>query len=97
MIKIIPITFVCILSILKNFDDDKDFNYWLKELKYFLRFLIISSANLNKLNQFEIYNYIQEKALEAIALGFCFLYRLYSIYQKENNKLEKYLVNLFLL
>ena len=97
VIKIIPITFVCILSILKNFDDDKDFNYWLKELKYFLRFLIISSANLNKLNQFEIYNYIQEKALEAIALGFCFLYRLYSIYQKENNKLEKYLVNLFLL
>ena len=97
LIKMIPLTLISILSKLKNFDDDKDFKYWLKELKYFIRYLIISTANLIKINQLELYNYIQDKALESIAIGFCFLHYLLSCSRKSRDKIEHYLISLLLL
>ena len=97
LIKIVPLTLISILSQLKDFDDDKDFKYWLKELKYFIRYLIISTANLIKLNQLELYNHLQDKALESIAIGFCFMHYLLSNNKKNRNKIEKYLVSLLLL
>ena len=42
-LDLITISIMCILSVT---DSEKDLKYWLKELKYFLRFLIISSSNL---------------------------------------------------
>ena len=97
LIKIILLALMCILLKLKDMNNDKDFNYWLKELNYFLRFLIISSANLNKNNQLELYNYIQTKVFQVISLGFCFLYHLLSTDKKDKKKIEKNIVNLFLL
>ena len=96
-IKIIPLGLIGILSKLKDLNNDKEFNFWLKELKYFLLFLIISSTNLNKNNQLELYNDIQKKTLESIFLGFCFLHYLLSTELKEKNKIEKDIVYLFLL
>ena len=97
LIKVVPLTLISILSKLKDKKDDKDFKYWLKELKYFLRFLIISSTNLTKINQMELYASIQDKSLEAIAAGFCFLHYLLSCNCKCNNKIEKTLISLLLL
>ena len=97
LIKIIPLTLISILSKLKDLANDKDFKYWLKELKYFLRFLIISTTNLIKINQLELYNLIQEKALDSIAIGFCFLHYLCSFNLSNRNKIESYMISLLLL
>ena len=97
LIKVIPLTLISILSKLKDLTNDKDFKYWLKELKYFLRFLIISTSNLIKINQLELYNLIQDKALESIAIGFCFLHYLHFINENNKSKIEKYMISLFLL
>ena len=97
LIKLIPMTLMCILTKLKEKDDDKDFRYWLKELKYFLRFVIIASTNLVKINQLELYNNIQDKALETLAAGFCFMHSLLDGKCKSKAKIEKYLTGLLLL
>ena len=97
LIKVIPLTLISILSKLKDLENDKDFKYWLKELKYFMRFLIISTSNLIKINQLELYNTIQDKALESIAIGFCFLHYLCSVNANNRNKIEKYMISLLLL
>ena len=97
LIKVIPLTLISILSKLKDLANDKDFKYWLKELKYFLRFLIISTTNLIKINQLELYNLIQEKALDSIAIGFCFLHYLCSFNLSNRNKIESYMISLLLL
>ena len=97
LIKLVPLTLIGILSKLKDLNDDRDFKYWLKELKYFLKYLIISSTNLIKINQLELYNFIQDKALESIAIGFCFLHYLLSNNKNNSSKIEKYLISLLLL
>ena len=97
LIKVVSLTLISILTKLKDFKDDKDFKYWLKEFKYFLKFLIISSANITKINQLELYNSIQDKVLEAIASGFCFLNYLLSCNCQCNNKIEKIIISLLLL
>ena len=97
IIKIIPLTYISILSKLKYMSDDKDFRYWLKELKYFMRYLIIASANLTKINQLELYNFIQKNVSDSIAIGFCFLNYLYSCCEISKNKVLKYLISLLLL
>ena len=97
LIKLVPLTLISILSKLKDCYDDKDFKYWLKELKYFMRFLIIASTNLIKINQLELYNDIQNKSLEAISAGFCFLHSLFFSNIKCKNKIENYMTSLLLL
>ena len=69
-LDLITISIMCILSVT---DSEKDLKYWLKELKYFLRFLIISSSNLLQNNQLEIYNSMQEKILCILSALICFL------------------------
>ena len=72
-INIIIINLMSILSIANNSKDEKDMLDWLKEFKSFIKFIIISSTNLTKINQLEIYNYIQGKCLDIISLGLCFM------------------------
>ena len=76
LIRIVPITFMCILFKLNSMAEEKDFIYWLKEFKSFIRFLIIATSNLTKINQLELYNSIQDKCMEAITASICFLYSL---------------------
>ena len=79
-IDIISISMMCITSLAK---EEKDIKYWLKELKYFMLFLIISSSNLVKNN---IYNSIQEKIICILSSTICFLNDLMNKYNSNNNK-----------
>ena len=88
----ITISIMCILSVT---DNEKDLNYWLKEFKNFIRFLIISSSNLIKNNQNELYNSIQEKILCVLSVCLCFLNDLVNKFKSKNlpvkDKAEKIL------
>ena len=97
LIKIVPLTLMCIITKLKNIDEDKDFKYWLKEFKNFIRFIIIASSNLTKINQNELYNNIEDKCLEVIAAGLCFLNNLLFSDSICKQKVEKSLDSLLLL
>ena len=91
LIKIVPLTIICIIKKLQKVEEEKDFKYWLKEFKCFIRFLIIASSNLTKINQNELYNAIQKKCLEVISGGLCFLFNI--LYEDTICKpiIEKYL------
>ena len=74
LIRIITISLMCIISILaKNTDNKIELLFWLKEFKQFIMFLIISSSNLTRLNQLELYNMIQDKVIGPIIVSICFL------------------------
>ena len=98
LIQIILKTIMFILEKLKNIKNErneKDFIYWLKDLKDFLRFIIIASSNLLKSN--DSYKQIQDKCIEPIAAGLCFLYNLLLTTSICKTKIEKNLNSLLLL
>ena len=88
LIKLIPIGLMCIIH---SCETEEDFLYWLKELKKFIRFLIIASSNLIRTNQLELYNKIQEKCINAIMSCICFLKELLENSNKCKEKIEKVL------
>ena len=74
LIRTIPITLMCIISVLsKKNNGEKELLYWLKEYKKFIKYLIIASTNLTRVNQLEFYNYIQDKCIGPIITSICFL------------------------
>ena len=74
LIRTIPISLMSIIAILaKKGNNDKDLLYWLKEFRKFMRFLIISSTNLTRINQLDFYNYIQDKCIGPLIASICFL------------------------
>jgi len=79
LIQIIPISLMSILSMINNFQDENDFKTWLKGFKYFIKYIIISSCNLSRIDQEDLYNNIQNKCLDAIAASICFLKNLYNL------------------
>ena len=85
-IDLITISMMCILSVT---DNEKDIKYWLKEFKYFIRFLIISSSNLIKTNQIELYNTIQEKLLCTLSSCICFLNDLVNKFKVNKSKFKE--------
>jgi hypothetical protein len=89
-LNIIIINLMSILSITNNSKDEKDMLYWLKEFKSFIKFIIIASTNLTKINQLEIYNYLQSKCLIIISLGLCFLRNMIDSAIICKNKISKY-------
>ena len=97
LINLVPLTLICIIHRLKNADENKDFRYWLKEFKNFIRFLIIASSNLTKINQIELYSSIQDKCLDVISAGLCFLYNLLFSDSKYKDKIQNSLDSLLLL
>ena len=95
LIEIILQTIMLTLEKLKSTKDENDFLYWLKDLKCFLRFIIIASCNLFKNN--EIYKPIQDKCIEPIAAGLCFMHNLLLTSSICKQKIERSLSVLLLL
>ena len=85
-IDLIAISIMCILTAT---DNEKDLKYWLKELKYFMRFLIISSSNLIKTSKIELYNSIQEKIICVLSSCLCFLNDLVNRFKKSGSKYKE--------
>ena len=61
-----------ILFMANNSKNEEDMLYWLKEFKSLIKFIIISSSNLTKINQVELYNNLQKKCLTILSLGLNF-------------------------
>ena len=95
LIRIIPYTIMCILEKIKNTKNENDFLIWLKDLKCFIRFIIIASSNLVK--QIESYKQIQDSCLDVIAAGIFYMKNLYDTSPIGKIKIMKCLVSLFLL
>ena len=93
--KIIIINFMCILSIANNSKDEQDMLYWLKEFKSFIKFIIITSSNLTKINQVDIYNNLQQKCLIVLSLGLCFMKNLIDTAIICKDKIKKYFTKIF--
>ena len=93
--KIIIINFMCILSIANNSKDEQDMLYWLKEFKSFIKFIIITSSNLTKINQVDIYNNLQQKCLIVLSLGLCFMKNLVDTAIICKDKIKKYFTKIF--
>ena len=97
-IKIISITYTCILSLFKNMENKSQFILWLDKYKNFLRFLLLSSINLNRnKNESDSYNVIQNSCFEVISSGLCFLNNLLEIYPSFTEEIKRVIINLFLL
>ena len=95
LIKIIPFTIMSVLEKIKNTKNEESFLIWLKDLKDFIRFIIIASSNLNK--NIESYKQIQEICLEVVASGLLFLKNLYEDSKLGQEKIMKSLSSIFLL
>ena len=93
LIKTIPIGLMCIIH---SSEQESDFLHWLKELKKFIRFIIIASSNLIRTNQLEIYNEYQEKCINSLISCICFLKDLLENSSKCQDKIEKTLESIFL-
>ena len=96
LIQIIPFTIMCILNKLKNTKNEKEFLFWLKDLKCFIRFIIIGSCNLNKSNQNE-YDIIQAYCYETITTVLIFMNNLISSSSICKDKTIKSLISLLML
>ena len=97
LIRTIPITLMCIITILsKKKNSEKELLYWLKEFKKFIRFIIVSSTNLTRVNQLEFYNYIQDKCIAPIITAICFLKDLSNTSLICKDKIQKNLHSLLL-
>ena len=93
LIKIIPIGLMCIIH---SCETESDFLYWLKELKKFMKFLIIASSNLIRTNQLELYNKIQERCINTLVSCICFLKDLLISSNLCNEKTQKVLTTIML-
>ena len=86
LIKIISTSLMCVLSASIN---NKDFKHWLKQFKYFIRFLIIASTNLIRTDQLDFYNSVQEKVVNVLISSLTFLKDLISVKTQYQEKVEK--------
>ena len=97
LIRTIPITLMSIITVLaKKGTNDKQLNYWIKEYKKFIRFIIISSTNLTRINQQDLYNNIQEKCIGVIITSICFLKDLLNTSRICKEKIQKSLYSILL-
>ena len=99
LIRILSISYICILTIVKDSNDEKQFKYWLKEYKNLLKFTILSSVNINKniANDPKSYIVIQKTFLDIISSGLCFLNNLHECSTICHDIIEKNINNMFLL
>ena len=96
LLRIITISLMNIISILWKKGNDEEFKYWLKEFKKLIIFLIISSSNLIRTNQLELYNNIQAKIIGPLLVSICFLKDLLSINSKYSKKIKSSLHSILL-
>ena len=76
LIKLIPITLMNLILMASKFQNEAEYNYWLKEYKHFIIFIIISTCNLIREVQMESYNDIQTKCIGPIGTSIFFLHYL---------------------
>ena len=93
--KIIILNLMSILFMANNSKNEEDMLYWLKEFKSFIKFIIISSSNLTKINQVEIYNNLQQKCLTILTLGLCFMKNMVDTAIICKDKIKKYFMKIF--
>ena len=93
LIKIIPLQLMCVIN---SSETEGNFLYWLKELKKFIRFIIIASSNLTRANQLEKYNKLQEKCWITLAPCICFIKDLFDTSRKCKEKIQSTLHSLLL-
>ena len=101
LIRILSISLICILTIVKDSNNEEQLKHWLKEYKDLLKFIILSSTNLNKninnSSELKIYNKIQEICFDVIGSGLCFFNNLLECSTICQEIIRKYLNNIFLL
>ena len=85
LIKIISISLMCVLSASIN---NSDFKHWLKQFKYFIRFLIIASTNLIRNDQLDFYNSVQEKCVNTLISCLTFWKDLIAVKTQYQEKIE---------
>ena len=88
--KFILINLMSILSIANSSKDEDDMLHWIKEFKSLIKFIIVSSSNLTKINQVEIYNYLQQKCLIVLSMGLCFMKNMIDSVSICKDKIKKY-------
>ena len=97
-IKMVSIIYTCILSLFKNIENKSQFISWLDKYKNFLRFLLLTSINLNRnKNESDAFNVIQNSCFEVISSGLCFLNNLLEVYSSFKEEIKRVINNLFLL
>ena len=97
LMNIFLLTMMYTIEKLKNTKNEKDFLFWLKDLKCFIRFIIIASCTLTKSSQSDFYKSIQEKCIQPIAGGLLFMNNLLHTTSICKVKVEKSLDSLLLL
>ena len=99
LLRILSISHICILTIVKDSNNEKEFIYWLKEYKNLLKFTIFCSVNINKniANDPKSYIAIQKTFLDVISSGLCFLNNLQECSTICHDIIEKYINSMFLL
>ena len=93
LIKTIPIQLMCVI---RSSETEANFLYWLKELKKFMRFIIIASSNLTRANQLDFYNKIQEKCWITLVTCICFLKDLFDTSNKCKEKIQNSIYSILL-
>ena len=74
LIRIIPITLAIIINTIRTHTQDQfQARYWIKELRHFIRFIILGSTNATIISQHDKYHSLQSQCLDAIVFGICFL------------------------
>ena len=97
LINIITISLMCLISVLVKTGNNKtELLIWLKEFKKFIMFLIISSSNLTRMSQLELYIGIHEKIIGPLTASICFLKDILSKTKICKEKIEKTLHSIFL-
>ena len=88
---------MCLISVLVKTGNNKtELLIWLKEFKKFIMFLIISSSNLTRMSQLELYIGIHEKIIGPLTASICFLKDILSTTKICKEKIEKTLHSIFL-
>ena len=93
LIKIIPIQLMCVI---KSSETEANFLHWLKELKKFMRFIIIASSNLVRTNQMELYLKLQEKCWLTLVPCLCFLKELHDMSRMCKEKIQSTIYSIML-
>ena len=93
LIKIIPLQLMCVI---RTSETEANFLYWLKELKKFIRFIIIASSNLTRANQLDLYNKLQERCWISLIPCICFLKELLNTSRMCKEKIQSTLYSILL-
>ena len=84
------------MCVIKSSETEANFLHWLKELKKFMRFIIIASSNLVRTNQMELYLKLQEKCWLTLVPCLCFLKELHDMSRMCKEKIQSTIYSIML-